>query len=264
MTLTYEQVRELTSFTSESTPKMLKLNDRYICRFIIPARIQDFETYHFWSEGYVEENAAARLMREADFDVFDSVDYHHFFGRLILSDDTDLNHDGYYSLTLYLRDAEIYERDPRPKTRYVRSGDSAEPIAEPIQYETKKWKTMISIVDYKLADDEFVELPEFMKLLHKKPCLDINQLVDDLDEGWVLVEFPRYKNCTASIEYSVNPEKQNLYFEIIDWNGYVDGTFIELDSPRRRNVINYAPLTQKTKDDLAQQINTALDELYND
>ena len=237
------------------------MNDRYVGRFSCPSDLKPDSCYYFWTEQYQEPSAKARFMQYADLEVFDRTDCHHYFGRLFLSNDTDLNPNGYRSLTLYLRDSEIYLRDPQPKIRIISKPDS-EPIEEEIKPQTKEWKSMHSIVKYELRDDDFVELPEFLKLIKRKPCCKIENLVDDLDEGLVLVEFRRHNNCSASIEYSVNPDKQNLYFEIVDWNDYEDGTFVDFNSDRRHHVIKYEKLDNSTKQNLADRINLALDELY--
>lgn len=78
--------------------------------------------------------------------------------------------------------------------------------------------------------------------------------------GVQVVDFRNWKNCSAQLEFStLNP--QHSCFEIIDWNGCVDGELIPLKSDRRK-VQLYFTLTWDNIQDCAKNVNDALNSLY--
>lgn len=108
-----------------------------------------------------------------------------------------------------------------------------------------------------------IEVDDFVKLLHYKPLCIIRE--DKLDRV-SFVEFKRKDNKTATVEFGTRWQKTKngfyFYYEIVDWNNYVEGTFVPLDSDRRKDVICQWPSTEEEYKKLAKNVDKSLRKLY--
>lgn len=97
---------------------------------------------------------------------------------------------------------------------------------------------------------------EILKRLKYKPKWVSNPKLDHV----VTITFRDHNKISASIEFGqtlYDGKAHDLYFERVDFNGYVDGDFIPLDSSRRHDVI-HIDLTWKNLDDVIDLINRRL------
>ena len=109
-----------------------------------------------------------------------------------------------------------------------------------------------------------MKIGNFLELIEYKPIWISSP--SDIDDGIQNIEFKRINNHTASIEFGreFRDDKNGyyFYFEIIDWNNYVEGDVISLNSPRRKNVIfKWLNLDDEYKE-VAKQVNGYLKEHY--
>jgi len=108
-----------------------------------------------------------------------------------------------------------------------------------------------------------IEAEDFAKLLHYKPVCILKE--DKLDRI-TFIEFRRKNNRTATVEFGSKWQKSKngfyFYYEIVDWNNYVDGTFVPLDSDRRIDVVCQWPSTKEEYEKLAEHVNASLCRLY--
>jgi hypothetical protein len=104
----------------------------------------------------------------------------------------------------------------------------------------------------------------FLKLINYKPVWISKP--SKIDSGIQNIEFRRINNHTASIEFGREfREDKNgyyFYFEIIDWNNYVDGDVISLNSSRRKNVIFKWLKSDEEYREVAKQVNKYLKTHY--
>ena len=110
-----------------------------------------------------------------------------------------------------------------------------------------------------------VPYTEVLKRLKYKP-----KWVTDPDfDHVVVISFRDIGRVSASIEFGQelrckdqNGKKaQDFYFERVDWNGYIDGDFLPLDSDRRKDVMHMA-LTWDNIDQIMAAVNTFLKKHY--
>jgi hypothetical protein len=105
---------------------------------------------------------------------------------------------------------------------------------------------------------------EFLELIKYKPVWISSP--SDIDDGIQNIEFRRINNHTASIEFGrefiENKNGYYFYFEIIDWNDYVDGDVISLNSNRRKCIIFKWLNSDDEYREVAKQINEYLKKHY--
>ena len=108
-----------------------------------------------------------------------------------------------------------------------------------------------------------IEVDDFVKLLHYKPvCIIREDKFDNIN----YIEFRRKDNKTATVEFGTKWQKTKngfyFYYEIVDWNDYVEGTFVPLDSDRRKDVICQWPSKKEEYEALAKKVVASLKRLY--
>lgn len=105
-----------------------------------------------------------------------------------------------------------------------------------------------------------MDISDFLKLIDYKPVWVSKP--SDIDDGIQNIEFKRINNHTASIEFGreFNRYKNGyyFYFDIIDWNDYVDGDVIFLNSNRRKCIIFKWLNSDDEYKEVASQINEHL------
>lgn len=89
--------------------KRLRVNGHYVCEFVVPSDLEDWQTYIFFSEQW-KEKCCPRYTCYADVIVYDTVKNIRVNGKLYHSRDLDL--DGLRSFMLYMYDS------PEAKTPY--------------------------------------------------------------------------------------------------------------------------------------------------
>ena len=109
-----------------------------------------------------------------------------------------------------------------------------------------------------------ISAEDFVKLLSFKPLFITKA---DAIDGVRFIEFKRFDDKTASIEFGTTWINHRngfyFYYEIVDWKDYVDGEFVPLESPRRKDVIHEYPNALEQYKEFAVKIEQSLQKMYN-